>query len=111
MSQYWMNDRPVVPSLAKMNCSQPRQFGSGEGRQAVLTKKSVFSCSEYAFATGAPTPLGGLLTLVTPDTLSNEPIELKMNPLGALAEMSSPLPTTMGGGPRRGSAGTAGRGV
>jgi hypothetical protein len=76
MSQYWMNDTPDVPLLEKMNCSQPRQFGSGEPAQAVLTKKSVFSCSEYAFATGAPTPPGGLLTLVTPDTLSNEPIAL-----------------------------------
>src|SRR3954451_11154813 len=111
MSQYWMNDCPEVPSLAKMNCSQPRQAGLGERAQAVLTKKSVFNCSENAFAAGAPTPLGGLLSLVTPDTLSNEPIELKMNPLGALAEMSSPLPTTMGRGVRWGSDGAATRGV
>src|SRR3954469_15078369 len=105
MIQYWMNDRPEVPSLAKMNCSQPLQFGSVEPAQAVLVKKSVLSCNEYASGAGAPTPLGGLLTLVTPDTLSKEPVALKMLPLGALAERSSPLPTTMGRGPGRGTIG------
>src|SRR5215467_6025210 len=76
-SQYWMNTLPVVPSFANTNCSQRWHDGFGEAGQPPLMK-FVFSWSVYALATAAPVLLIFPLSLVTPVTLSNEPIAVEM---------------------------------
>ena len=82
ISQYWMNARPVDPLFSNTNCCQPWHDGFGEPVQPVLMK-FVFSWSVYALATAAPVLPIGPLSLVTPVTLSNEPIAVEMwLPLG-----------------------------
>ena len=53
----------------------------------------------------------GPLSLVTPVTLSKEPVAWEMKPVGTWGATSLPLPTTSGRGPRRGGCGYFGVGV
>jgi hypothetical protein len=61
-----------------MNCSQPRQFVFVEALHVVVVKKSVFTCSVYAFATEDPALATGPLSLVTFVSVSNEPVADEM---------------------------------
>src|SRR5436190_2231861 len=101
-----MNATPLAPSFEKMNCSHAWQRpGEPEPAQAGLPlKKFVLSCNEYEFATIGPAPP---FCPVSDDTLaaSNEPVALEIEPLGAWAETSLPLPTIIGLGPAFGACG------
>jgi hypothetical protein len=56
-------------------------------------------------ATDGPELAIGPLSLVTPETVSKEPVAEDMKPNGALAETSLLLPTVWGRGPRLGGCG------
>ena len=95
------------PEFEYTNCCQPRHavaFAAPLQAGTLLllfVKKFVLSWSEKVLATGGGFPPTFPLSLVTA-TLSKEPIAVDMNPLGAWAETSLPLPTISGRGPLRG---------
>jgi hypothetical protein len=90
-------------TLECTNCSQPLQVaGYAEPLQAVvLVKKLELSWSEKALAPAGP------LSLVTPVTLSKDPIAVEMRS-DTRAEASLPLPTMSGRGPLAGGNGRFG---
>src|SRR6516225_8233226 len=92
----------ALPPLEYTNCCQPRHAdGVAAPLQAGVVKKFALSWSEKSL-----TP-PGLLTLVTPVTLSKDPMTSEMW-LATWAETSLPLPTVSGRGPRAGGYGRAG---
>ncbi|WGJ15797.1 hypothetical protein QEV83_05935 [Methylocapsa sp. D3K7] len=103
-----------------MNCSHPwHAAGTAAPLQAgtlplLFVKKFVLSWSEKMLGTpetGLVHPLLHVVpvSLVTPVTVSKEPIDWDMKPLGAWAETSLPLPMTWGDeSPRRGPCGLGG---
>src|SRR5258708_22375679 len=90
------------PELVYTNCCQPRHTdGFAAPLQTEVVKKLELSWSEKSL-----TPLGSL-TLVTPVTLSKDPMASEMWPV-TWAETSVPLPTVSGRRPRAGGYGRAG---
>src|SRR6266446_5621924 len=93
----------ATPELEYTNCCQPRHVdGFGEALHVEVVKKFALSWSEKAL-----TPFGSV-TLVTPVTLSKDPMASDMWPV-TWAETSMPLPIWSGRPPpRAGGYGRAG---
>src|SRR5258708_5165252 len=101
---------PVLGStnpLEYTNCCQPWHCdGFAVPLQAEVVKKFALSCSEKVSGCGGGLPTTFPLSLVTPVTLSKDPMASEMWPV-TTAETSLPLPTgrgasVFGSGPRAG---------
>src|SRR5437868_1562545 len=112
----------ATPELENANCCHPSHVLNGlpwrhcwhaDGSaarsqlQAEVVKKFVFSWSENVLATAGGFPPTLPLSLVTPVTLSKDPVAVDMVPV-ALAIQSTSLPTVSERAPRTGGYGRGG---
>src|SRR5258708_2670644 len=87
--------------LEYTNCCQPLHTdGFAAPLQAEVTKKFALSWSEKVSGCGGGLPSTSPLSLVTPVTLSNDPMASDMWPVVTWAETSLPLPIWSGRPPR-----------
>src|SRR6266849_2777082 len=93
ISQYWMNAKP---ELEYTNCCQPwHADGIAAPLQVEVVKKFELSWREKVSGCGGGNPSTFPLSLVTPVTLSKDPMASEMWPV-TWAETSLPLPTMSG---------------